>query len=90
MLLQTNTLTLKTWNISYHNCKNQSYYLGISIHILLYGVVNTLLLKEGFLKLLCHKKIFCLFNDGSPTFLHSGHGTYSTIDLSFASPALFD
>ena len=32
----------------------------------------------------------CLFNDGSPTFLHSGHGTYSAIDLSFASPILFD
>ena len=32
----------------------------------------------------------CLFNDGSPTFLHSGHGTYSAIDLSFASPTLFD
>ena len=32
----------------------------------------------------------CLFNDGSPTFLHSGHGTYSAIDLLFASPTLFD
>ena len=29
-----------------------------------------------------------LFNDGSPTFLHSGHGTAT--DLSFASPTLFD
>ena len=27
----------------------------------------------------------CLFNDGSPTCLHSGHGSYSAIDLSFAS-----
>ena len=41
------------------------------------------------MKLLCHKTI-CVFNDGSPTFLHSGHGTYSAIDLSFASPTLFD
>ena len=32
----------------------------------------------------------CLFNDGSNTFLHSGNGTYSAIDLSFASPTLFD
>ena len=32
----------------------------------------------------------CLYNDGSDTFLHSGNGTYSAIDLSFASPTLFD
>ena len=32
----------------------------------------------------------CLFNDGSYTFLHSGNGSYSAIDLSFASPTLFD
>ena len=32
----------------------------------------------------------CLFNDGSYTFLHSGKGSYSAIDLSFASPTLFD
>ena len=32
----------------------------------------------------------CLYNDGSPTFLHSGNGTYSAIDLSFASPTLYD
>ena len=32
----------------------------------------------------------CLYNDGSHTFLHSGNGTYSAIDLSFASPTLFD
>ena len=31
----------------------------------------------------------CLFNDGSYTFLHSGNGSYSAIDLSFASPTLF-
>ena len=32
----------------------------------------------------------CLFNNGSNTFLYSGNGTYSAIDLSFASPTLFD
>ena len=32
----------------------------------------------------------CLYNDGSHTFIHSGNGTYSSIDLSFASPTLFD
>ena len=32
----------------------------------------------------------CLYNDGSPTFLHSGNGAYSAIDLSFASQTLFD
>ena len=32
----------------------------------------------------------CLYNDGSFTFLHSGNGTYSAIDLSFASPTVFD
>ena len=32
----------------------------------------------------------CLYNDGSYTFLHSGNGSYSAIDLSFASPSLFD
>ena len=31
----------------------------------------------------------CLYNDGTNTFLHSGNGSYSTIDLSFASPILF-
>ena len=32
----------------------------------------------------------CLFNDGSYTFLHSGNGSYSAIDLSLASPDIFD
>ena len=32
----------------------------------------------------------CLYNDGSHTFLHSGNGSYSAIDLSFASPSIFD
>ena len=32
----------------------------------------------------------CLYNDGSYTFLHSGNGSYSAIDLSFASPTIFD
>ena len=32
----------------------------------------------------------CLFNDGSYTFLHSGNGSYSAIDLSFSSPDIFD
>ena len=32
----------------------------------------------------------CLFNNGSYTFLHSGNGSYSAIDLSFASPSIFD
>ena len=32
----------------------------------------------------------CLYNDGSYTFLHSGNGTYSAVDLSFACPTLFD
>ena len=32
----------------------------------------------------------CLYNDGSHTFLQSGNGSYSAIDLSFASPSLFD
>ena len=36
------------------------------------------------------KNDLCLYNDGSYTFLHSGNGTYSAIDLSFASPSLFD
>ncbi|WP_144077945.1 hypothetical protein, partial [Solemya velum gill symbiont] len=31
----------------------------------------------------------CLFNDKSPTFLHSGHGTFSSIDLSISNPSLF-
>ncbi|WP_078455227.1 hypothetical protein [Solemya velum gill symbiont] len=31
----------------------------------------------------------CLFNDKSPTFLHSGHGTFSSIDLSISDPSLF-
>ena len=30
----------------------------------------------------------CIFNDGSYTFLHSGNGSYSAIDFSFASPTL--
>ena len=30
----------------------------------------------------------CLFNDGSYTFLHSGNGSYSAIDLSLASPEI--
>ena len=36
------------------------------------------------------KNDLCLYNDGSYTFFHSGNGTYSAIDLSFASPSLFD
>ena len=32
----------------------------------------------------------CLYNNGSNTFLHSGNGSYSAIDLSFASASLFD
>ena len=32
----------------------------------------------------------CLYNDGSPTFLHSSNGTYTAIYLSFASPNLFE
>ena len=32
----------------------------------------------------------CLFNNGSYTFLHSGNGSYSAIDLSFDSPSIFD
>ena len=32
----------------------------------------------------------CLYNNGSNTFLHSGNGSYSAIDLSFASPSLSD
>ena len=32
----------------------------------------------------------CLYNNGSSTFIHSGNGTYSAIDLSIASPTLFD
>ena len=31
----------------------------------------------------------CLYNDGSYTFLRSGNGSYSAIDLSFASASLF-
>ncbi|WP_245828671.1 endonuclease/exonuclease/phosphatase family protein [Solemya elarraichensis gill symbiont] len=31
----------------------------------------------------------CLFNDKSSTFLHSGHGTFSCIDLSISEPSLF-
>ncbi|OOY59120.1 hypothetical protein BOW04_12345 [Solemya velum gill symbiont] len=31
----------------------------------------------------------CLFNDKSPTILHSGHGTFSSIDLSISDPFLF-
>ena len=38
---------------------------------------------------ICQNEL-CLYNDGSHTFLHSGNGTYSAIDLSFASPTLFD
>ena len=34
--------------------------------------------------------MICLFNDGSHTFLHSGNGSYSAIDLSLASPDIFD
>ena len=30
----------------------------------------------------------CLFNDGSPTYLHPGHGTFSAIDLSICDPTL--
>ena len=32
----------------------------------------------------------CLFKDGSYTFPHSGNGSYSAIDLSLASPDIFD
>ena len=31
----------------------------------------------------------CIFNDGSETFLHSGYGTYSCIDLTICDPSLF-
>lgn len=31
----------------------------------------------------------CLWNDGSSTYLHPGHGTYSAIDLSMCDPDLF-
>ena len=31
----------------------------------------------------------CLLNDKSHTYLHPGHGTYSSIDLTFCSPSLF-
>ena len=30
----------------------------------------------------------CVFNDGSDTYLHSGNGTYSSIDLSIGEPSL--
>ena len=30
----------------------------------------------------------CLLNDGSQTYLHPGHGTFSAIDLSLCSPAI--
>ena len=31
----------------------------------------------------------CLLNDGSQTYLHPGHGTFSAIDLSLCSPAIY-
>ena len=31
----------------------------------------------------------CLFNDGSPTYLHPGNGAQSALDLSLCSPSLF-
>ena len=34
------------------------------------------------------KESLCIFNDGSSTFLHSGNGTYSSIDLSICDPSL--
>ncbi|KAL2092870.1 hypothetical protein ACEWY4_012668 [Coilia grayii] len=35
------------------------------------------------------KTDLCLWNDGSFTYLHPGHGTYSAIDLSICDPDLF-
>ena len=35
------------------------------------------------------KYSLCFFNDGSSTYLHPGHGTFSSIDLSICDPALF-
>lgn len=34
------------------------------------------------------KDALCTFNDGSSTFLHSGNGTYSSIDLTICDPSL--
>ena len=34
------------------------------------------------------KESLCIFNDGSSTFLHSGNGTYSSIDLSVCDPSI--
>ena len=31
----------------------------------------------------------CLLNDGSPTYLHPGYGTYTSIDLCVCSPSIF-
>ena len=60
------------------------------MHIILYGVVTISLLKGGVLETFISQNDICLYNDGSYTFLHSGNGTYSAIDLSFACPTLFD
>ena len=46
--------------------------------------------KGKFMETFILQNDFCLYNDGSYTFLHSGNGSYSAIDLSFASPSLFD
>ena len=46
--------------------------------------------KGRFMETFISQNDLCLFNNGSYTFLHFGNGSYSAIDLSFASPSIFD
>ena len=46
--------------------------------------------KEKVMETFISQNELCPFNNGSYTFLHSGNGSYSAIDLSFASPSIFD
>ena len=51
---------------------------------------NTQTPKGRMIETFISQNDLCLYNDGSDTFLHSGNGSYSAIDLTFASPFLFD
>ena len=58
-------------------------------HNPLWGSEN-LTRKRSVIETFITQNDLCLFNDGSYTFLHSGNGSYSAIDLSLASPDIFD
>lgn len=53
-----------------------------------YGVENILMQKGRKNEDFINNKDLCLLNDGSNTYLHPGHGTYSAIDITICVPEL--